>query len=1487
MRRLNRRVFAITLIVLAVLSASVFGIHRFQVSRQSDFYFDQGEEARLTGSFAEAATSYRKALETEPRRTAALRGLSECLEEVGNLRGAYLTALRVVSAEEFAQDDIFRLARLSLSMKRYTDASEHLQTLLKDETDEVKIYRNLLLLGEAYSGNLDSQSAEEAYRKAAELAVATPEAYNRLANLQSGQRQSTDSAKQTLDTMIERFESNPDAWIARGTWYLENSESRHFQGTAIDSAAVPRTATSSSEGLARAAADARQALDLDQDSLQALALATRVAIAQSDYPQAEEWAAQGRTRFPEERTFYVYAANSLMARAEQTTDEQEKSNLLLESQRILQAGMRKLPQEASLVWALANQYLTNGNAEPIPPLIARLKQLRFTPALVRYLDAKRLSVEGHNLDAARQLELVRADVVEVPTVVRLVDLSLADLYRDIGDIDRQIAVLRRVVNSDGSWLPGRERLAIALLQAGRVDEAVEEYKNFAARPGLPITAPLNFARLLILQNLNRVQANQDWTAVVKILNQLDREESLRSDVAVLRAEMYAGRNMLSQARETLREATDSLDAKDAQNAWAARILLEVSAGDGARASNLVDEATELLGDTPGLRYAQAMSILSSDQTVSPSQLQELSQPSNYWTPAETLAFRRQMVPLMLSTKAFDISLTLIEEILGDNPNDVAARLQKLQVTSQRGDLDAMRDTLDRLESLSGRSAVWHYGHALLLQGEHTKGTSNPRSATPVMPGSDQPTQNQRLSDDMNREAQDHLAEAAVLRPEWSYVPALAGNLHYLAEDEESAILRYLQAVDLGFRQPALLRRLINLLTERERFGEADSLIRRLRDGNRPFSPEMARIASEISAQLADLQQATRLASEAAEKSGTVNDWLWLANLRELNDQPADAEAAYKIALGTAPKSPTVQLAYIGFLNRQSRLGEAKKALVNYSKQVAPSDQLGQLVIAEGLWRIGDSEAAQTQLKQIRFDQLESVEQFQTSYELMLNLGDTDAAQTLASSLVERNDDVGYWARRVLALRLASLPHQELDVPKARSLIVRNLSRFFRNADIENTSFKFSSTDPNTYLDRRAFAVVLAVTGGNAGAERPLGIFQQLIDDGWSANIPDQFLIGQLFAITGDWSRGRRLMLPLLGRTEQSDSIHVQTYASLLIDRGDAAEARLWINRLVDSGDSSLKTVRLVAEVMFRLGEHRSLVQALTASPKDVAPNDDSEIAWVVQTASSMERFKLLSEFATRARELENDSSTYGIYETAETDIGQQLVKSDAFPGMLFAQQILLRGDFERALQAFENASPNATTDELVAFADAVVRSPGCDPAVLGRIERAFAELTIEETDDNVLEVVQARIKEMRGDTDGAALIYRRILQSHPSDMVALNNLATVLALSETDPTEGIRLCDKAMEHHGTTFVLLDTRGVSRLMAGDLDGAESDFDAAFDLFAHPVIQFHRSWVAHQKGDGELASRLFLLAKGNGLRAADLHPMELKYYKAVEQRLAAPS
>src|SRR5262249_47374724 len=160
------------------------------------------------------------------------------------------------------------------------------------------------------------------------------------------------------------------------------------------------------------------------------------------------------------------------------------------------------------------------------------------------------------------------------------------------------------------------------------------------------------------------------------------------------------------------------------------------------------------------------------------------------------------------------------------------------------------------------------------------------------------------------------AELAVCRAECE---DLSGNWN-------KAIECYQQAIELGERDPAIIRRTVDLLYVNRQYPEADELIGKLREQG-PLTGETRRLAERVTLQIHGPEAALESARGAvADGSGDYRDHLWLAQLLPAPGYGAGVEPVLRRAVTRRGGAPDSWIALVEHLARSGRTKEAESAV---------------------------------------------------------------------------------------------------------------------------------------------------------------------------------------------------------------------------------------------------------------------------------------------------------------------------------------------------------------------------------------------------------------------------------------------------------------------------------------------------------------------------------------------------------------------------------
>ena len=168
---------------------------------------------------------------------------------------------------------------------------------------------------------------------------------------------------------------------------------------------------------------------------------------------------------------------------------------------------------------------------------------------------------------------------------------------------------------------------------------------------------------------------------------------------------------------------------------------------------------------------------------------------------------------------------------------------------------------------------------------------------------------------MLNEALKHLGQARELRPSWSRIVACAGVVHGQLGQIDSALNDYLEAIELGDRNPAIIQRAIQMLFAKQRYEDANRLLHQFEQQRMNFSTDMSRLSTSLALQEKDFDPRRGDARKAAAGSKAFDSHLWLGQVlgvvarqakadgqtQKAEKLSAEAGKAYRRAVEIEPK----------------------------------------------------------------------------------------------------------------------------------------------------------------------------------------------------------------------------------------------------------------------------------------------------------------------------------------------------------------------------------------------------------------------------------------------------------------------------------------------------------------------------------------------------------------------------------------------------------
>ncbi|HEY1189638.1 MAG TPA: hypothetical protein VGE74_18470, partial [Gemmata sp.] len=141
---------------------------------------------------------------------------------------------------------------------------------------------------------------------------------------------------------------------------------------------------------------------------------------------------------------------------------------------------------------------------------------------------------------------------------------------------------------------------------------------------------------------------------------------------------------------------------------------------------------------------------------------------------------------------------------------------------------------------------------------------------------------------------------------------------------------------------------------------------------------------------------------------------------------------------------------------------------------------------------------------------------------------------------------------------------------------------------------------------------------------------------------------------------------------------------------------------------------------------------------------------------------------------------------------------------------------------------------------------------------------------------------LRHNTPAAIAGFEKVLEKEPKNVIALNNLAWLLAVDPATAEKALGLVARATREGGLTGELLDTRARVQITLKQFDAAERDLAEAISHEPTPLRWFHVALLRMSQSPQKPAEaqKAFAEAKRRGLEAKSVHPADLPVFKVLD-------
>ena len=705
-----------------------------------------------------------------------------------------------------------------------------------------------------------------------------------------------------------------------------------------------------------------------------------------------------------------------------------------------------------------------------------------------------------------------------------------------------------------------------------------------------------------------------------------------------------------------------------------------------------------------------------------------------------------------------------------------------------------------------------------------------------------------LIDKVRRGASEHLDEARGLaleiserRPQWASGFALNGEIAELAGATDQAIGYYLRAIELGSVQPSLVRKLVGLLNERNRFDEIKHVEQVVRSQGAALN-EIKIVQAFDAMRKQDFERGIALAREVfPETSPNSSDHLNLGRLYMDAGRSDEAGKEFRRAVELGPGVPESWLIYVQYLVRTKRIDDARAAALA-ARQALPADR-STLTLAQCSVLLGDTEQAKELIRKALNDEGRSADPAALRLAATVSLGQN------------RLDEVNKYLDKLDQVRDLS-PVDKAWVHRTRVALLLNTGRPADRDQALRLVDQNLRNDPANVEDQGLKAIILALRPGGRG--EAVTILEQLAGaKRLGAN--EQFLLAQLYLDQRDEAKYRGEMEKLLNLKVKNPR-HLAHFVNYWIDRSQLDQADRWLAELKKAEPQAVAALELEARLLDLRKRKPELLALLEARGRDVP-----------------DQVGLVADLLSR----------YGFVKEAETAYKAFIAREPKQPERALAlARFLARQDrAAEAMELLKKAWSTCRPEQVAIAALLLYDAPSAREAERRQVEAWVAEAVRKKPDATVLASTLGAVWIRQGRFDDAEGLLRRLMVSDPNNAVVLNNLAWLLALRDENKShEALVLIGRAIEAQGPTPSLLDTRAVVLIRAGQLDKAVEDLSTARASDASkPSFALHLAWAYSAKGQSDNARASLKEAEKLGLKPRALDPLELAVFQRLRKEL----
>jgi cellulose synthase operon protein C len=388
----------------------------------------------------------------------------------------------------------------------------------------------------------------------------------------------------------------------------------------------------------------------------------------------------------------------------------------------------------------------------------------------------------------------------------------------------------------------------------------------------------------------------------------------------------------------------------------------------------------------------------------------------------------------------------------------------------------------------------------------------------------------------------------------------------------------------------------------------------------------------------------------------------------------------------------------------------------------------------------------------------------------------------------------------------------------------------------------------------------------------ISVLKRIVADK-DGNAKDWYQLAQMNRMAGDRNACSEAIKEAM-RRDEGNLFYVVNYVSDLLSDGRLDEAQPYLAQLL-AATSDLRATEAAAR-FFAMSDlpARALeavekyTQAADAGTSDGAARVRQAAAMLDQAARAAAAKKLSGAKTLTSAALDKYRLSLKTYPEAAAPMSALL----AFDGRASA-----------ALELLSSVKASLSAKMLTTAAVAVLRTGRATPQQFEQVKQWIDAALLENPGVSAVRLNLAELHALRQEYAVAEPMYRDALRGEPDNVVALNNLAWILAPRNEATAEALQYVERAIDISGPTGELLDTRARIFIARGDYEHAIEDSNEAIEETPTSLRYFHLALAQFKQLKKNEAEHSFKEARTRGLDPSMVHPNDVPAYKVMAAQM----